>query len=177
VVTLPDYPIFMGSSFVLISEAADSLGRFFHRNLRLILRSVALAVLALSVLAPVLRTSGQVTSSQLIYQLEGTICHQESDRCFRIGNEPAALCSRCLGAYFGFLLSSFLFSVRFRPGKRACFTIGLVALAGLVDTILHLTGLYDTPNLYRLISGIAMGAGLGMLVFRFIPEAEAAVPR
>ena len=56
-------------------------------------------------------------------------------------------------------------------------TIGLLALAGLLDTILHMAGLYDTPNLYRLISGLAMGAGLGMLVFRFISEAETAVPR
>ena len=63
------------------------------------------------------------------------------------------------------------------PGRRVRFTIGLIALAGLVDTIFHLTGLYDTPNLYRLISGLALGAGLGMLVFRFISETETTVSR
>ncbi len=167
----------MNSSLVLIAEAADSLGRFFHRHLRMILRSVTLAVLALAILAPVLRTVGLGTTSRLIYQLEGNICHQEPGRCIRIGSAPAALCSRCVGAYLGFLLSSLLFSVRFRPGRRVRFTIGLIALAGLVDTIFHLTGLYDTPNLYRLISGLALGAGLGMLVFRFISETETTVSR
>gem|GEM_PF-2781807 len=167
----------MDNSFVLIAEAADGLGRFFCRHLTTIFRSVAFAILALAVLAPVLRTNGQDTASRVIYRLEGAICHQESDRCFRIGSAPTALCSRCLGAYLGFLVSSFLFSARSRPGRRARMTIGLLALAGLLDTILHMAGLYDTPNLYRLISGLAMGAGLGMLVFRFISEAETAVPR
>jgi uncharacterized membrane protein len=167
----------MDNSFVLIAEAADNLGRFFHRNLRLVLTSVAFAVLALSILAPVLRTAGQGAASRVIYRLEGSICHQESDRCIQIGNAPAALCSRCLGGYLGFVLSSFLFSVRFMPGRRVRAAIGLAALAGLVDVILHLTGLYDTPNLYRLISGFALGSGLGMVVFRFVLGTEAVVPR
>jgi uncharacterized membrane protein len=47
-----------------------------------------------------------------------------------------------------------------------------MAVGGLLDTILHLAGLYDTPNVYRLVSGISVGLGLGMVVFSFITELE-----
>jgi len=107
----------------------------------------------------------------MIYQVEGVFCHQESDRCVRIGDESTALCSRCLGVYFGFLMSSFLFSVGSRRRKRIGFTITALAAVGLIDIIFHFVGLYDTPDLYRMISGLFVGAGLGMVVFRFVSEA------
>ncbi len=157
--------------------AADNLGRLFCRRLRLILRGTVVTVLALAVLAPVLKSAGSVSSAQVTYQLEGLICHQESSRCIHIDDEPIALCSRCLGGYLGFLMASFLFSVRFSPGRRVRAAIAVLATAASLDIVLHLTGLYDTGNPYRLISGLLVGTGLGMIVFRFVSDVETSQSR
>ncbi len=160
----------------MIAEATGSIGRFFSRRLRTILRCVAVAILVPSLLAPVLMSAGPEICARAVYRFEAALCHQVPERCFRIGGEPFALCARCLGAYFGFLLVSFIFSVKFDPGRGVRSGIAVAAVAGLLDICLHMIGLYDSGNAYRLVSGLFVGSGLGMVVFRFISRVENSEP-
>jgi uncharacterized membrane protein len=162
----------MESAFLVIEKAADDIGRFFSARLHGSLRSVAIAILVMAVLAPALLSAGSVSYASMTYRLESVFCHQVPSRCIWICGEPTALCARCLGGYFGFLLASFLFSGRFDPGKAVRSGIAILAFAGLIDIYLHCAGVYDTGNGYRLVSGISVGSGLGMVAFRFISDIE-----
>lgn len=163
----------MSDSLALAWMAAESLGRLFCRRLRMILRVAATAMIALALLAPFLRSNGLASVAGAVYSAEKLVCHQESNRCIELGGEPTALCSRCLGGYVGFLAASFLFNLRFNPGRRVRSVIAILGVAALLDIVSHFVGLYDTANLYRLVSGSVAGMGLGMLVFRFVSGVEA----
>jgi len=71
------------------------------------------AILAAPLLAG---SSGMLlSSSEVIYQFFGRICHQIDSRSFHLGGNKFAVCARCSSIYFGFLvgLLSMLFVRRF----------------------------------------------------------------
>jgi uncharacterized membrane protein len=131
-------------------------------------------MLTFALLAPVMKSTISVPLAQAIYRFDSAFCHQESHRCIRIGSQPTALCSRCLGGHFGFLLASFLFTAQFSPGNRIRLALGILASVGVLDIILGAACQYDTGNLHRFVSGLFVGSGLGMLIFRFVTDIETA---
>jgi len=156
----------------MISEAAERLGRFSCRHLRFILAASSGLVIAVSLIAPLLCSSGLEGISDLLYSIGKGICHQQVDRCIAVGPHHTAVCARCFGGYAGFLISSLVFSNRIRMPKWVVSVIAVGAIASVVDIILHMLHIYDTGNLYRLISGFLTGMGLGMVVFGFVSVIE-----
>jgi uncharacterized membrane protein len=63
----------------------------------------AASLVALIVLAPLLRARGWPLLSQLFYEFFRPACHQMPERSFHIAGYPLAVCARCFGLYVGAL--------------------------------------------------------------------------
>jgi len=118
-------------------------------------------------LAPFLR--GQHSSfSALIYTAFAPFCHQIPPRCFHVFGCPLAVCTRCLGIYFGFLAGSLFYP--FARGLKELpipktrtffiFTIPIV-----LDASINFFALVSTGGLIRFGSGFIWGT---ILSFYFI---------
>lgn len=106
--------------------------------------------------------------------LGSTICHQLPERSYSFDGVQMPLCARCIGIHFGFLLSTlFLFtgSRRFAGGLPSVRqAIGLAAIMAffLIDAGLSYSGLSESDNLRRTLSGLSLGVPFPFLVFPFL---------
>ena len=60
--------------------------------------------IALILLAPLAKANDFTNFANPIYAFFGYVCHQIPERSFHAAGFPFAVCSRCFGFYFGFLL-------------------------------------------------------------------------
>ncbi|HLM00193.1 MAG TPA: DUF2085 domain-containing protein, partial [Pyrinomonadaceae bacterium] len=65
---------------------------------------IALAWIGLIVAAPLASAGGLKGFSNPVYTFFSYVCHQIPERSFHALGFPFAVCSRCFGFYFGFLL-------------------------------------------------------------------------
>ncbi|MBE0460944.1 MAG: DUF2085 domain-containing protein [Candidatus Aminicenantes bacterium] len=124
-------------------------------------------LLILVFLAPFLK-SQYPTFSALIYTAFAPFCHQVPSRCFRVFGHPLAVCTRCLGIYFGFLAGSLFYP--FARGLKELpipktrtffiFTIPIV-----LDASINFFALWGTGGWIRFGSGFIWGT---ILPFYFI---------
>lgn len=123
--------------------------------------------LAAILLAPYLR-SQSLNLNDLIYAVFSSICHQIPSRCFSVFGHPLAVCVRCFGIYFGFLIGTLIypfirgFSLVSVPKTR---TFILVSLPIVVDTAGNIFSLWMTSNWLRFFFGFIWGV---ILPFYFI---------
>ncbi len=126
--------------------------------------------------APYLK-SVDIPASAFIYSIFAPICHQRPSRCFTLFGYPLAVCTRCLGIYFGFFLGTVVFPVinGFRKVKIPANRIFFVFTAPIViDTAGNLFRLWQTSGWLRYVTGLVWGillpyyfiAGLSDLFFR-----------
>ncbi|MBI2619312.1 MAG: DUF2085 domain-containing protein [Ignavibacteriales bacterium] len=115
------------------------------------------------VAAPFLRTLDLSVLSSLLYSIYSHVCHQFDSRSFHVGGEPLGVCIRCTAIYGGFVLSLAAYpflrrqhrSVAPSPWILAVFLAPMAA-----DVFLNLSGLMNSTNLSRLLSGISCGLAL-----------------
>lgn len=99
----------------------------------------------------------------LLTFLGSAFCHQIPDRSYALGDLQMPLCARCIALQFGFLLSSiFLWTGARRfasgmPEKKALIILSVLFLAGAFDAILSYSGLSESDNLRRTVSGLLIG--------------------
>jgi uncharacterized membrane protein len=99
----------------------------------------------------------------LLTFLGSAFCHQIPDRSYALGDLQMPLCARCIGIQFGFLLSSiFLWSGARRfasgmPDRRALLVLSALFLVGALEAILSYSGLSESDNLRRTVSGLLIG--------------------
>ena len=102
--------------------------------------------------------------------LGSAICHQLPERSYILGDLQMPLCARCIGIHLGFLLSSlFLWtgSRRFASGileKSAYIVLAVLFFIGCIDAILSYSGLSESDNLRRTVSGLLMGTTMPFLI-------------
>lgn len=95
--------------------------------------------------------------------LGSAFCHQIPERSYALGDLQMPLCARCIGIQFGFLLSSvFLWtgSRRFASGmpeKRALIVLSALFLAGTIEALISYSGLSESDNFRRTVSGLLIG--------------------
>lgn len=118
--------------------------------------------------APYLRSQSWPWS-RLVYSFYSPVCHQVAERSFLCFGQPLAVCGRCTGIYLGFLLGLGLYPflkgwgrVSF-PASRLFF---IVSVPILLDTAANFFGLWQTPNVARLVTGVLWGI---ILPHYFIP--------
>ena len=106
----------------------------------------------------------------LLMFLGSAFCHQIPDRSYAIGDLQMPLCARCIGIQLGFLLSSiFLWTGARRfasgmPEKNAQIIISALFLVGALEAVLSYSGLSESDNLRRTISGLLIGTPMPFLV-------------
>ena len=116
---------------------------------------------SLILLAPLLASFEHRLSSGIIYLFFSKICHQIPERSFFIFGKQLAVCSRCTGLYFGFLLGTVLYPLIFKlermptPSPKylllACIPIG-------IDIFIRTFHIADNTFASRLITGLILGA-------------------
>ena len=88
------------------------------------------------------------------------VCHQIPERSFHLWGEPAAVCSRCLGVYAGFLMGTAGFPLA-RKGLTGGFPSPWILSAAVVpaatDFVMAHLGIFDSGNLVRAITGLIPG--------------------
>jgi uncharacterized membrane protein len=118
-------------------------------------------------LAPYLKDTSNL-GSRLIYSVFSTICHQVPSRCFNIFGHPLAVCTRCLGIYFGFFAGTILFPFikGFRRGSvPPSWLLILVTLPVAVDTSGNFLSLWSSSDWWRFGFGFLWGT---ILPFYFL---------
>jgi uncharacterized membrane protein len=106
------------------------------------------------------------------------VCHRIDLRSFHLGERALPLCARCSGTYLGVLvaLGTLLALGRGRAGRFPRWPI--LALFGVFGLVFAIDGLnsylhffpnaphvYEPSNALRLISGMLLGLGMGVLVY------------
>jgi len=104
-----------------------------------------------------------------------SVCHQITPRSFVLGDSQSPLCARCAGMYLGALVTLIAHFIWGKHGKFPPLWIliflGLGLLAFALDGLNSAAGLilpsvsfYQTTNLTRLITGLAVGLGIGSVL-------------
>ncbi|MGB7294934.1 MAG: DUF2085 domain-containing protein [Candidatus Aminicenantales bacterium] len=119
------------------------------------------------ILAPYLRSSSSAWAS-LVYDLYTPFCHQLPERSMTCFGQPLAVCSRCLGIYLGIFLGLILYPFirgwqRASVPERKVFFLLSVPIA--LDTAANFSGLWQSHDAVRLLTGLLWGA---LLPFYFI---------
>lgn len=139
--------------------------------------AISLSFIALWVflilLAPVAESAGWQALSAPVYNFFSYICHQMPERSLRIGSEPFAVCSRCLGVYFG-LLCGFLFYPVFKeideiePPRRAWLFLALIPMG--IDWSLGAFGIWQNTHFTRFATGVILGVACAIFIVPALVE-------
>src|SRR5438552_2632486 len=80
--------------------------------------TIAFAVLALIIAAPLTESGNHAGFASAIYKAFSFVCHQIPERSFHIAGHQFAVCSRCTGLYAGFALAALTYPLA-RSLKRS----------------------------------------------------------
>ena len=106
--------------------------------------------------------------------LGSSLCHQLVERSYFIDGFQMPLCARCLGLHLGFLISAAIILARRDPrlsglpSLRSLVALGLIMLPAMADVVLSYTGIVDTDNSRRAVTGVLFGTALAFLLVPFI---------
>jgi len=131
-----------------------------HKSYFLLLIAVAIWC-TLIIAAPILSHHQHNMSSGLIYFFFSKICHQIPDRSISILNNQFAVCSRCSGIYFGFLIGALIYPFLPGMGKMKIPDRKLLLFSAIpisLDICLDIAGLWHNTEFTRLFSGLLLGS-------------------
>lgn len=102
------------------------------------------------------------------------MCHQLPERSYFLDGTQMPLCARCIGIHFGFVVSTVFLLVgpkRFAgglPSVRQAALLGAIMAFFLLDAGVSYSGLSESDNLRRTLSGLALGIPFPFLLFPFL---------
>jgi uncharacterized membrane protein len=104
---------------------------------------------------------GGNTLSFLALSTYGRVCHQIPGRSFWIEGHPMAVCARCIGIYFGYVLAVIAYPLtrpvsRTETPPRIWLILGLTPAA--IDFFVGYVGLVNNTGPSRFITGLIAGA-------------------
>ena len=131
--------------------------------------TLAMAILAAIVGAPLLQSSGHPGLAFKIYKTFSFLCHQIPERSFHIAGYKFAVCSRCTGIYSGFALAALTYplvrSLR-RTETPSIVWLLLAALPLMIDFSLGYFSIWQNNHASRFATGALLGA---VAVFYILP--------
>jgi uncharacterized membrane protein len=131
--------------------------------------TLAIAILAAIVGAPLLQSLGHPAIAARIYRAFSFICHQIPERSFHLAGYKFAVCSRCTGIYSGFALAALSYPLvrslkeRETPSLIWLF-LAVVPLA--IDWSLGYFSIWQNNHVSRFSTGALFGAAT---VFYILP--------
>ena len=122
---------------------------------------------ALIIVAPWLASNEHAFSSGLIYLFFSKICHQIPERSFFIFGKQLAVCSRCTGLYFGFLLGAILYATLFKLNRvwipsRELIILPLILIS--IDISIRVLHVAENTFASRFSTGIILGASTALFM-------------
>ena len=131
--------------------------------------TIALAVLALIIVAPLSQSGNHTGFSSTIYKAFSFVCHQIPERSFHIAGHQFAVCSRCTGLYAGFALAALVYplarSLKRSDTPRRIWLI-LAAVPLLIDFALGYFSIWENTHLSRFLTGALLSS---VAVFYVMP--------
>ncbi|MCK9266561.1 DUF2085 domain-containing protein [bacterium] len=109
--------------------------------------------------------------NSVINRFISLICHQQTLRCFEIGDKTLPLCTRCTGIYAGFLIAYlFLWIISakkriLRLSKNVIIVSLLMLFVFITDSLFSFKGILDLGNNIKFLFGLLGGASLGSFAF------------
>lgn len=106
----------------------------------------------------------------LLWNIGYSLCHQIPDRSFQIAGLQLPVCARDTGTYIGFIsvFIPFIGLQRYRSVRLPDKAIIAVAALGMAlyafDALSSYLGFRSTTNEIRLLSGLAFGSGISLLL-------------
>ena len=126
-----------------------------------LISSIALAILALIVGAPLAQSSGPAAFAFSIYKAFSFVCHQIPERSFHLAGHQFAVCSRCMGLYSGFAVAALVYPLA-RSLKRtdtpSTIWLMLAAAPLAIDFALGYFSIWANTHLSRFLTGALLGA-------------------
>ena len=125
------------------------------------------------VAAPVAKANGLVSVSSPLYHFFSFICHQISERSFRVEGEQFAVCSRCFGVYFGLLFGFAIYPLwrnilEIEPLPRFWLFLSLIPIS--VDWSLTIFGIWENTHLSRFVTGLILGVACATYIVPALVE-------
>jgi len=103
--------------------------------------------------------------------LGSSICHQLAERSYFYEGTQMPLCARCIGIHVGFAISAlFLATVARRfasglPSLRQMVVMGAIMSVFVIDALLSYSGLSESTNLRRTLTGLCLGVVVPFVLF------------
>ncbi len=139
--------------------------------------AIALAVVGvwmlLIVLPPMLAANGNTRVSSPLYHFFSFICHQIPDRSFHLMEHQLAVCSRCVGVYFGLLAGLIAYPMwrsvdNIEPLPRIWLFASMVPIA--IDWLLGVLDIWQNNHASRFITGLILGVGCATYIMPALVE-------
>src|SRR5436309_3439269 len=142
--------------------------------------TIALAVLALIITAPLAQAGNHTGFSSTIYTAFSFICHQIPERSFHIAGHQFAVCSRCTGLYSGFAMAALVFPLarslkRTDTPRRLWLLLAPIPL--LIDFSLTYFGFWQNTHVTRFATGALLGAVAVFYIMPGLIEVSSAIRR
>jgi uncharacterized membrane protein len=131
-----------------------------------VLSSVPLAILGLSSVCAWAVAHGASPRWRMLFRL---FCHGIERRCLTLFDVAMPICARCTGIYTGLLAGLAIFV--FRPSitrRFAAVALAIATAALALDGLTQATGLRESTNTLRLITGLGAGIAFGIWVLSAI---------
>lgn len=131
--------------------------------------TLAIAILAAVIGAPLIQSSGHPTFALKIYSAFSLVCHQIPDRSFHLYGSKFAACSRCTGIYAGIALATLAYPLT-RPLRRTdtprLVWLFLAAAPLAIDWALGYFSIWENNHASRFATGFLLGA---VAIFYILP--------
>jgi uncharacterized membrane protein len=142
--------------------------------------TIALALVAMIVGAPLAQANGHPAFASAIYKVFSFVCHQIPDRSFHLAGHQFGVCSRCTGLYAGFAVAALIYplarSLTCTAAPRRRWLI-LAAVPLLIDFSLTYFGVWSNTHLTRFLTGALLGAVAVFYVMPGLVELSSAMVR
>jgi len=106
-----------------------------------------------------------------VYSIGDRTCHQKADRSLFINGNQMPFCSRCTAIWLGLAIGlGFMIFYKIELDEKFVFilVIGIVPIG--IDGVGQLFGLWESTNIARVITGLAVGIVCGIAIGIIIDE-------
>lgn len=106
-----------------------------------------------------------------VYSAGDRLCHEKAERSFFINGNQMPFCSRCTAIWLGLAIGlGFMVFYKIELDEKFLFVIifGIVPIG--VDGVGQLFGLWESTNIARVITGVAVGIVCGIAIGVIIDE-------
>ncbi len=145
-----------------------------NKQTYLILVMATLVWCLLILLPPVLMNAGDSGKSISVidYKFFGHICHQFEGRSLHLGEHKMAVCARCSGIYFGFLIGVLVIPLFIRIRiKNIKYALIFISLPMIFDIGLDFFGIHQSTLLTRSLTGLMFGFPSAILLYPSFEQA------